>query len=116
MYCVKCRTKREGKDAQAVTMNNGGPAYKASCEVCGTTMFKLGDMPLELKTKKLKGVMWAVEKSGGYWYFNSKKEAIKYGQTISWDRDNFEIKVLKIKILKTYQLRSVKEYKLKEIK
>jgi RNase P subunit RPR2 len=42
MYCVKCRQKREGKDAQAVTMKNGKPATKAVCEVCGTTMFKIG--------------------------------------------------------------------------
>ena len=26
MYCVKCRTKREGKDSQAVTMKNGKQA------------------------------------------------------------------------------------------
>lgn len=42
MYCVKCRAKREGKDAQKVTMKNGKPATKAVCEVCGTTMFKIG--------------------------------------------------------------------------
>jgi len=42
MYCVKCRTKREGKDAQEVTMKNGKMATKAVCEVCGTTMFKIG--------------------------------------------------------------------------
>jgi hypothetical protein len=39
MYCVKCRAKREGKDAQEVTMKK---ATKAVCEVCGTTMFKIG--------------------------------------------------------------------------
>jgi RNase P subunit RPR2 len=42
MYCVKCRAKREGKDAQDVTMKNGKKATKAVCEVCGTTMFKIG--------------------------------------------------------------------------
>ncbi|MFH1863641.1 MAG: DUF5679 domain-containing protein [bacterium] len=42
MYCVKCRTKREGKNAQAVTMKNGKKATKAVCEVCGTTMFRIG--------------------------------------------------------------------------
>jgi RNase P subunit RPR2 len=42
MYCVKCRAKREGKDAQTVTMKNGKMATKAVCEVCGTTMFKIG--------------------------------------------------------------------------
>jgi len=42
MYCVKCRAKREGKNAQGVTMKNGKKATKAVCEVCGTTMFKIG--------------------------------------------------------------------------
>ena len=44
MYCVKCRDHREGKDHQEVTMKNGKPATKAVCEVCGTTMFKIGKM------------------------------------------------------------------------
>ncbi len=42
MYCVKCRAKREGKDLESVTMKNGKPATKATCEVCGTKMFKIG--------------------------------------------------------------------------
>ncbi|QQG47826.1 MAG: hypothetical protein HY044_01920 [Candidatus Woesebacteria bacterium] len=42
MYCVKCRAKREGKDKTPVTMKNGKPATKAVCEVCGTTMFRIG--------------------------------------------------------------------------
>lgn len=42
MYCVKCRAKREGKNLQKVTMKNGKPATKGQCEVCGTTMFKIG--------------------------------------------------------------------------
>jgi len=41
-YCVKCRTKRNGKNVQKVTMKNGKPARKATCEVCGTTMFRIG--------------------------------------------------------------------------
>mgnify|MGYP001572708435 CR=1 FL=1 len=42
MYCVKCRAKREGKEVVDVTMKNGKPAKKGKCEVCGTTMFKIG--------------------------------------------------------------------------
>jgi hypothetical protein len=42
MYCVKCRAKREGKEVQDVTMKNGKKAKKAKCEVCGTTMFRIG--------------------------------------------------------------------------
>lgn len=41
-YCVKCKAKREMKDAQAVTMKNGKPATKGVCPECGTTMFKIG--------------------------------------------------------------------------
>jgi hypothetical protein len=42
MYCVKCREKREGKNIEKVTMKNGKPASKGVCEVCGTTMFRIG--------------------------------------------------------------------------
>lgn len=41
-YCVKCRTKREMKDPQEVTMQNGRPATKGTCPVCGTSMFRIG--------------------------------------------------------------------------
>jgi Domain of unknown function (DUF5679) len=37
-YCVKCKTKREMKNAQQVTMKNGKPALKGQCAVCGTTI------------------------------------------------------------------------------
>ncbi len=37
-YCVKCKTKREMKDPQRVTMKNGKPALKGQCAVCGTTI------------------------------------------------------------------------------
>lgn len=41
-YCVKCRTKREMKNAKAITMKNGRPATQGVCPVCGTKMFKIG--------------------------------------------------------------------------
>jgi len=41
-YCVKCRTKREDPNAQAVTMKNGKKAMKGKCPVCGTGMYKIG--------------------------------------------------------------------------
>lgn len=37
-FCVKCKTKREMKDAERVLMKNGKPAMKGKCVVCGTTM------------------------------------------------------------------------------
>ncbi len=41
-YCVKCKAKREVKNAQNITMKNGKPALSGTCPVCGTKMFKIG--------------------------------------------------------------------------
>jgi hypothetical protein len=41
-YCVKCRAKREMKNAKAITMKNGKPATQGVCPVCGTKMFRIG--------------------------------------------------------------------------
>ena len=41
-YCVKCRTKREMKDAKPITMKNGRPATRGICPTCGTKMFRIG--------------------------------------------------------------------------
>ena len=41
-YCVKCRAKREMKDARAITMKNGKPATQGLCPTCGTKMFRIG--------------------------------------------------------------------------
>ena len=41
-YCVKCKTKREMKDAKEVTMKNGKKATQGACPSCGTKMFKIG--------------------------------------------------------------------------
>lgn len=42
MYCVKCRQKRTAVNPKEVTMKNGKPAVEATCEVCGTKMFRIG--------------------------------------------------------------------------
>lgn len=42
MYCVKCRAKRIAKNAERTTMKNGKGAWKGTCPVCGTGMFKIG--------------------------------------------------------------------------
>jgi len=41
-YCMKCRVKREMKDAKAITMKNGRPATQGVCPTCGTKMFRIG--------------------------------------------------------------------------
>ena len=41
-YCVKCRAKKEVKDAKSITMKNGRPATQGVCPTCGTKMFRIG--------------------------------------------------------------------------
>lgn len=41
-YCVKCKTKREVNDPQAVFTDNASPATRGVCPVCGTTLFRMG--------------------------------------------------------------------------
>ena len=41
-YCVKCRAKKEMKDAKSITMKNGRPATQGVCPTCGTKMFRIG--------------------------------------------------------------------------
>ena len=41
-YCVKCKSKREMKDAKSITMKNGKPATQGVCPTCGTKMFRIG--------------------------------------------------------------------------
>lgn len=44
-YCVKCRTKREIKDEQAVFTEAGQPATRGVCPVCGTNLYRMGKTP-----------------------------------------------------------------------
>ena len=41
-YCVKCRTKKEMKNAKGITMKNGKPATQGVCPTCATKMFRIG--------------------------------------------------------------------------
>ena len=41
-YCVKCKAKREMKNAKEVKLNNGKPAMSGECPKCGTKMFRIG--------------------------------------------------------------------------
>ncbi len=44
-YCVKCKAKREMKDAKEVEMKGKGDtkrnALSGTCPVCGTKMFRI---------------------------------------------------------------------------
>ena len=41
-YCMKCKVKREMKDAQAVFTSTGTPATQGVCPECGTKLFRMG--------------------------------------------------------------------------
>jgi hypothetical protein len=41
-YCVRCRGKKEMKDAKEITMKNGKPATQGICSTCGTKIFRIG--------------------------------------------------------------------------
>jgi hypothetical protein len=41
-YCMKCRAKKEMKNAKAVTMKNGKAAHQGICKTCGTKMYQIG--------------------------------------------------------------------------
>lgn len=44
-YCVKCKTKRELQDPEAVFTATGSPGTRGKCPVCGTKMFRMGRTP-----------------------------------------------------------------------
>jgi len=41
-YCMKCRAKKEMKDARSITMKNDRPVTQGVCPACGTKMFRIG--------------------------------------------------------------------------
>ncbi len=41
-YCFKCRTKKEIKNPERVTLKNGRPATRGVCPTCGTKLFRIG--------------------------------------------------------------------------
>jgi len=41
-YCMKCRAKKEIKDAKIVTMKKGRLATQGVCPTCGAKVFRIG--------------------------------------------------------------------------
>ncbi len=41
-YCMKCKTKRRMLNPTEVTMKNGRRALRGTCEVCGTSLHRIG--------------------------------------------------------------------------
>ncbi len=66
-YCVKCKTKREIKDPQAVFTAGGTPATRGACPVCGTTLVRMGrteahgEMQAPVRQVERKGKLVIVE-------------------------------------------------------
>ncbi len=44
-YCMKCKTKREIQEPQAVFNKAGSPVTRGTCSVCGTALFRTGRTP-----------------------------------------------------------------------
>ncbi len=40
-YCLRCRTKREMRDARQVTLKNGRPAIQGVCPECRAKMYRI---------------------------------------------------------------------------
>lgn len=51
-YCVKCRTKRDMQDAQAVYTKTGTPGTRGRCQECGTNLFRMGATPAHADVPK----------------------------------------------------------------
>lgn len=66
-YCVKCKTKREIRDPQAIFTAGGTPALRGACPECGTTLFRMGrveahnDMQAPVRQVVRKGKLVIVE-------------------------------------------------------
>jgi len=41
-YCFKCKSKKEIKNPQRVTLKNGKSATRGICPTCGTKVFRIG--------------------------------------------------------------------------
>jgi DNA topoisomerase-1 len=41
-YCVKCKEKREIQQPEAIFNENGTPATRGTCAICGTKMYRMG--------------------------------------------------------------------------
>lgn len=41
-YCFKCRTKKDIKNPQKVTLKNKRPATQGICPTCGTKLYRIG--------------------------------------------------------------------------
>jgi len=46
-YCVKCKKKVTMQHAQKVVMKNGRPATRGMCPVCGTGLYRIGQVEKE---------------------------------------------------------------------
>ena len=81
-YCVKCKTKREMADPQAVFTATGAPATKGRCSVCGTNLYRMGEteahagLPHPERTARRQAhVAGAADEDGGFDGFDQARTA-----------------------------------------
>lgn len=51
-YCVKCKTKRDLQNSEAVYTKTGTPGTRGQCLVCGTNLFRMGATPAHADVPK----------------------------------------------------------------
>ena len=51
-YCVKCKTKRDMQEIEAVYTKTGAPATRGVCTECGTNLFRMGETPAHANVPK----------------------------------------------------------------
>lgn len=61
-YCVKCKTKRDMQDQQAVYTKTGAPATRGVCPECGTNLFRMGETSAHAHVPKPENIEKPVRK------------------------------------------------------
>lgn len=64
-YCLKCREKREIKDARPEWASNGTPATRGVCAVCGTNVYLRGHTPAHDNLPKPEAAVRPKKAKGG---------------------------------------------------
>ena len=76
-YCVKCRAKKEIKDAKTITLKNGKPATQGVCPDCGTKVFRIGKSQTGCSLTELRRAGYSQHRDVQPFYFvNHTKQAI----------------------------------------
>jgi DNA topoisomerase-1 len=81
-YCVKCKTKRDMTDQEAVYTKTGTPATKGKCVECGTSLFRMGETPAHANVPKPEVIEKPKRNSKSKSKKNSKKKKKNIGNLV----------------------------------